>query len=78
MGQVMTLCTSDEADEHGYDKTTVEKVKLGALIFSLSPDVLVNPAQEERANTTFADDRHRRAAIIHTTAMVINRKNCWM
>ena len=25
MGQVMTLCTSDEADEHGYDKTTVEK-----------------------------------------------------
>lgn len=26
MGQVMTLCTSDEADDHGYDKTTVEKV----------------------------------------------------
>ena len=31
MGQVMTLCTSDEADEHGYDKTTVEKAS--ALLF---------------------------------------------
>lgn len=30
MGQVMTLCTSDEADDHGYDKTTVEKVRTRA------------------------------------------------
>lgn len=29
MGQVMTLCASDEADEHGYDKNTVEKVREG-------------------------------------------------
>lgn len=40
MGQVMTLCTSDEADEHGYDKTTVEKASF-SLPLSLSTGILV-------------------------------------
>ncbi|CAM9596601.1 unnamed protein product [Ectocarpus sp. 6 AP-2014] len=41
MGQVMTLCASDEADEHGYDKNTVEKYKVtgrsGATVRSGEP-----------------------------------------
>lgn len=27
MGQVIALCTSDETDDNGYNKSTVEKVR---------------------------------------------------
>lgn len=30
MGQVVALCTSDETEDRGYNKTTVEKVSLGS------------------------------------------------
>lgn len=41
MGQVMTLCTSDEADEHGYDRTTVEKASRakGPLCIGHTPSI---------------------------------------
>lgn len=28
MGQVVALCTSDETEDAGYNKTTVEKVRM--------------------------------------------------
>lgn len=39
MGQVVALCTSDETEDRGYNKTTVEKVRPAVDRFLISPDL---------------------------------------
>lgn len=38
MGQVIALCTSDETDDHGYSKSTVEKVRARSETEATQPD----------------------------------------
>lgn len=38
MGQVIALCTSDETDDHGYSKSTVEKVRARSETEATPPD----------------------------------------